>query len=129
MGSEKSKRELADSMRRFSKKEEMAERLSAFQPIKLVPKSWTDKDKQQPKETKKESPVKENDEISKMIETRRNKIREERNVRKNKENRQPRAILEPQYHNLETKDTECKREIGKREEKLNKMIESSNERE
>ena len=170
--SEKSKRELADSMRRFSKKEEMAERLSAFQPIKLVPKSWTDKDKQ-PKETKKESPVKENvekiieedtksekqnrnsviyefldtikdkvtgvketktdeqinDEISKMIETRRNKIREERNVRKNKENRQPRTILEPQYHNLETKDTECKREIGKREEKLSKMIESSNERE
>merc|ERR1719341_1859500 len=65
-----------------------------------------------------------------MIENRRKKIREERNARKNKENRHSNSKpqLEPQYENLETKNTECKREIVKREEKLTKMIESSNER-
>ena len=171
---DKAKRELADSMRRFSKREEMAERMSAFQPKKLLPKSWIDKDKPPPKEMKEESPpVKENvdnniiedeskaekqnknsviyefldtikdkvsgvkeiktdeqinDEISKMIENHRKKIREERNARKNKENRPHKLPLEPQYENLETKNTECKREIVKREEKLTKMIESSNER-
>ena len=58
---DKAKRELADSMRRFSKREEMAERMSAFQPKKLLPKSWIDKDKPPPKEMKEESPpVKEN---------------------------------------------------------------------
>ena len=170
---DKAKRELADSMRRFSKKEEMAERMSAFQPKKLIPKSWTDKPKLS-KEIQQESPVNENvvniiedeskseklnrnsviyefldtikdkvsgvkeiktddqinDEISKMIENRRKKIREERNARKNKENRHSNSKpqLEPQYENLETKNTECKREIVKREEKLTKMIESSNER-
>ena len=168
---DKAKRELADSMRRFSKKEEMAERMSAFQPKKFLPKSWTDKDKQ-PKEIKQETPEKENDniniedesksekqnknsviyefldtikdkvsgvkeiktddqindEISKMIENHRKKIREERNARRNKENRHLKPQLEPQYENLETKNAECKNEIVKREAKLTKMIESSNER-
>ena len=72
------------------------------------------------KETKTDEQI--NDEISKMIENHRKKIREERNARKNKENRPHKLPLEPQYENLETKNTECKREIVKREEKLTKMI-------
>ena len=165
VGTEKSKRDLADSMRRIPVKEEMAERLSAFQPKNLVPKSWTklptkekeileDKsveekkndDSMSPKstsayefldslketltgETKVKTDDEINDEISKMIEQRRKNIREERRRGKgDKENRPP-AILEPKYEQLSVKDCECKKEISKREEKLSKMIESSQERE
>ena len=35
----------------------------------------------------------------------------------------------PQYEALETKDNDCQREIVKREKMLNKIVESSNERE
>ena len=160
----KSKRELADSMRRFPKKEEMAERLSAFQPKTLAPKSWNkdskkdseDKDAEKKDKERESKDVKEekksviydfidtikdkvtgnkeiktdeqiNDDIDKMIESHRKKIREERKARRNKENRPP--VVDPQYEKLENKDSECNREIGKKEQKLNQMIESSNERE
>ena len=170
VGTEKSRRDLADSMRRIPVKEEMAERLSAFQPKSLVPKSWTkqpakekemieDKsveekknddikndDTQSPKsssvyefldslketltgETKVKTDDEINEEISKMIEQRRKNIREERRRgRGDKENRPP-AVLEPQYEQLSVKDSECKRELSKREEKLTKMMENSQERE
>ena len=160
----KSKRELADSMRRFPKKEEMAERLSAFQPKTLAPKSWNkdskkdseDKEADKKEKERESKDIKEernsviydfidtikdkvtgnkeiktdeqiNDDIDKMIESHRKKIREERKARKNKENRPP--LVDPQYEKLESKDSECNREIGKKEQKLNQMIESSNERE
>ena len=160
----KSKRELADSMRRFPKKEEMAERLSAFQPKTLAPKSWNkdskkdseDKDADKKEKERESKDIKEeknsviydfidtikdkvtgnkeiktdeqiNDDIDKMIESHRKKIREERKARRNKENRPP--VVDPQYEKLENKDSECNREIGKKEQKLNQMIESSNERE
>ena len=163
---EKSKRDLAESMRRFPKKEEMAERLSAFQPKNLVPKTIkndsdnnNNKEKQSPDKEKAEDPrlnssnrnsvildfidtIKEkvsgnktsktdeeiSDEVSKMIELNRKKIREERKKRLEKENRHP-PVLDSQYEVLETKDIECKKEISKREDKLKKMNESSDERE
>ena len=167
VGTEKSKRDLADSMRRIPVKEEMAERLSAFQPKNLVPKSWTkqpakekdiveDKSVEEKKnddsksikssrssvyefldslketltgERKVKTDEEINDEISKMIDQRRKNIREERRRGKgDKENRPP-ALLEPKYEQLSVKDSECKKEISKREEKLTKMIESSQDRE
>ena len=170
VGTEKSKRDLADSMRRIPVKEEMAERLSAFQPKSLVPKSWTkgtakEKEVLKPKteEDNKNDNIEEakftkpdrnsayefldalketltgekkaktddeiNDEISKLIDQKRKKIREERRRGKeNKENRPPQILL-PQCEDLEVKDAECKKEIVKGEEKLNKMIENSKERE
>ena len=164
---ERSKRELADSMRRIPKKEEMADRLSAFQPKNLLPKSWISPVKEKTKDEKKipeepsEKPsvieetksvlknvvetVKEavssapsrstktddeiNDEVAKMIEAHRKKIRDERNKRKQNINNQVPLVISDKVEVLDQKDSECKREIYKREDKLNKMMESSNERE
>ena len=159
------KRELAESMRRFSKKEIMADRLSAFQPKNILSKPKIE-DKVLPvqankiyetevnshrtdDETKRKSlvldvldQIKEKvssnkkqktdeeitHEINQMIDSHRKKIREERNKKCNKENR-PMLNSLPQYEALETKDNDCQREIVKREKMLNKIVESSNERE